>query len=290
MKTRLIQCLLATFALSLVFASDTPTKPEELKVSVLRYSAERRAVVVRFENHSRKPLRLLRPIDGSEWGWRMPIYDVSITDSTGKVIPLESRCGNTGLYSDMTWPDDYRVQILPGDAYEMSVMVARELPLAGIYSFQFRYTYEPATKTTKQDSSIKYPDDLWVGSATSAPLDIDIPNQKIAPAEKAPVVSTTPLTPLEVWAAMKERVKAGDFNEASSFFVAKRREAYREMFKKMGKVQAYQMVSGFTEYKVWMLNEEIAGYTAKCKTDDAESPGFPLNFEKENGVWKILEF
>lgn len=177
MKTRLVQCLLALIALSLCAADDTPKKPAGLKVSVLRYSPERRAVVVRFENDSPKPLRLLRPIDGSEWGWHMPIYDVSMMDSTGKAVPLGIRCGMSGLYSDMAWPDDYRVQILPGDAYEMLVDMAREYPLAGRFTVSFRYTYDPTVKTPRLDPSIKYPADLWVGSATSAPVEIEIPKQ-----------------------------------------------------------------------------------------------------------------
>jgi hypothetical protein len=177
MKTRLIRCLLAVVALSFSLAADPISQPVELKVTVLRYSAERRGIVVRFENHSSKPLRLLRPIDGSEWGWHMPIYDVSVTDSTGKAVPLGSRCGMSGLYSNLKWPDDYRIQILPGDAYEMAVDMAREYPLTGSFTVSFRYTFDMSTKTPRPDPSIKYPDDLWVGSATSAPVQIEIAKQ-----------------------------------------------------------------------------------------------------------------
>jgi len=145
MKNQLVRCLLAVFALSLTFAADATQPPSEMKVTVLRYSSERRGVVVRFENHSSKPIRLLRPIDGSEWGWHMPIYEVSLTDSTGKAVPLGSRCGMSGLYSNLKWPDDYRIQILPGDAYEMVVDMAREYPLTGRFTVSFRYAFDTAT-------------------------------------------------------------------------------------------------------------------------------------------------
>jgi BspA type Leucine rich repeat region (6 copies) len=97
-------------------------------------------------------------------------------------------------------------------------------------------------------------------------------------------------SPLEVWESMRKCVKDGDFDKAASYFVNKRREAYRTSFKKMGKKEAYDMVSGFVSYNEWMKNDELAGYTARTKDDDKDSPGFPLNFEKENGEWKILEF
>lgn len=177
MKTLLIRCLLAFCALSVALAADTTPQAPELKVTVLRYSTERRGIVVRFENHSSKPLRLLRPIDGSEWGWHMPIYDVSVTDSAGKAVPLGSRCGMSGLYSDMKWPDDYRIQIQPGDAYEMTVDMAREHPMVGKFTVSFRYTFDTSTKTPRSDPRIKYPDDLWVGSAVSAPVQIEIAKQ-----------------------------------------------------------------------------------------------------------------
>lgn len=187
--TRIIHSAVAVFALSFAFGGapapnsgkltaivhqDSPNS-HELKVTVLRYSPDHRAIVVRFENLAQIPLKLLRPLDGSEWGWHMPIYEVSMTDSAGKSVPLGSRCGVSGLYSNIKWPDDYRFQILPGDAYETHVYTAREDGISGKFSVRFRYTYDPAVVAAKQGSGIQYPADLWAGSVASASADIVIP-------------------------------------------------------------------------------------------------------------------
>ena len=189
MKTRIIQCAVVIYALSFSYAGppvadsgklkatiqrDSPNS-RDLKITILRYSPDRRAIVVRFENLTHGPLRLLRPLDGSEWGWHMPFYEVSMTDSAGKSVPLGVRCKLSGLYSNIKWPDDYRFQVLPGDAYEMHVDIAREDGVSGKFSVRFRYTYAPAVVTASQRSGIQYPEDLWAGSAASEPVDIVIP-------------------------------------------------------------------------------------------------------------------
>ena len=177
MKTRLIHSTLALLSLVVVRGqspSRTGEKPVELAVSVLRVSTATRGLVIRFENRSQTPLRLLRPIDGSEWGWHMPIYELTIADSSGKKIPMGSRCAFSGLYSNLKWPDDYRIQILPGDAYEITVDTCRDIPASGTYTVSFRYHYDPSVKTPRQDFGIKYPDDLWIGSAVSEARQLEL--------------------------------------------------------------------------------------------------------------------
>lgn len=177
MKTKLIHFFAALLIL-LPFAVTAQTTDESgLKVSVIRASPERRAIIIRFENRSAAPLRLLRPIDGSEWGWHMPIYSLTIADSTGKSLPMGGRCGMSGLYSNMKWPDDYRVQILPGDAYEMAVEICREIPVSASYKVTFEYQYDPTVKSRKQDDRIKYPSDLWVGTAKTEATTLEIAKQ-----------------------------------------------------------------------------------------------------------------
>jgi hypothetical protein len=107
----------------------------------------------------------------------MPVYDLSITDEAGKSIPMGSRCWLSGLYSGVKWPDDYRFQILPGDAYEMSVDIARQIPESGRYFVTFRYLYDPESKDVRPRDDIKYPTDLWVGSAVSESTAIDLPKK-----------------------------------------------------------------------------------------------------------------
>lgn len=157
------------------FVRQDSSNARDLKLTVLRYSPDHRTIVVRFENLSRRPVNLLRPLDGSEWGWHLPFYDVQMTDSAGKSVPLGGRCGVSGLYSDAKWPEDYRFQILPGDACERHVDIAREHELSGKFSVRFRYTYDSTVASASRDSGIQYPQDLWSGSTASEPLEIVIP-------------------------------------------------------------------------------------------------------------------
>ena len=163
--------------LQAVVREDSPNA-RELKLTVLRYSPDQRAIVVRFENMSHSLLKLLRPLDGSEWGWHLPFYDVSLTDSAGKAVPLAGRCGVSGLYSNIKWPDDYRFQILPGDAYETHVDIAREYGIAGKFTVRLRYTYDGAVAAANKGSGVPYPEDLWSGSTASEPVQIVIPEPK----------------------------------------------------------------------------------------------------------------
>lgn len=172
MKNITLRLFAAAGMLMLSPAHAEPKQEPELKVSIIGQSLDHRGVVVRFENRTNQPIRLLRPLDGSEWGWHMPIYDLTVTDSKGEKIPIGGRCGLSGLYSDLKWPDDYRIQILPGHAYEMPVDLCRELPLDGPHAVTFRYHYDPKVETTKKDPSIQYPADLWIGIAKTAPTEV----------------------------------------------------------------------------------------------------------------------
>lgn len=172
--------ILLIFA-ALVWGTGTGTvsaaDPPELTVTVVGVLKDswRRGVRIRFENPTPSRIKILRPLDGSEWGWHMPYYSLSITDSTGANIPMGMRCGMSGLYSNLKWPDDYLIQILPHDAYEMTVALGRSIPAKGRYRVSFSYTYSSIKKAAREDAGIKYPGDLWTGTATSEPVDIELP-------------------------------------------------------------------------------------------------------------------
>jgi hypothetical protein len=131
---------------------------------------------------------------------------------------------------------------------------------------------------------------LLLSAGCSGPRATPAVNAQVTatPPVTAPVPAA-PQTPLETWAAMKACVKAGDFDGAASFFVARRRDNYRQMLKGMGKAQATEMLDGLSGFTPWMEAATIAGYSAEAKTPQG-SITFTVNFEKENGAWKVLEF
>jgi len=97
------------------------------------------------------------------------VLEITLSNDKGEKIPLGLRCGLSGLYSSMKWPDDYRIQILPGHAYEMPVGLCREIPSDGLYTVTFRYIYDSKAETIKKDPAIQYPADLWTGIAEAPP-------------------------------------------------------------------------------------------------------------------------
>lgn len=186
MTTKFFSCLVLTCLLCpSLYAqgkgkgtTPAPPPPPVLKVSVVGTSIIkhiRHGVTVRFENPSLRGIQILRQLDGSEWGWHMPFYKLTIADSSGKTIPIGGRCGNSGLWSGPKWPDDYRLMIGPGEAHELVVDLNREIPEAGEYTVTFEYHYDPVVTAAKGATGIKYPDDLWVGKARSEPVVISLP-------------------------------------------------------------------------------------------------------------------
>ena len=161
----LIRILLFAVAASSLAA---PVGPDgTLQVELLRYPDERSVfhhnpVIVRFTNTHNRTIKILRPLDGSEWGWHIPHYRFTVSDSSGKAVELDGRCGISGLWANIKWPDDYIIQILPGDSYEMQVGIPHAIPADGDYRVTFEYVYDPKTVSKAQ---IVYPDGLWSGTA-----------------------------------------------------------------------------------------------------------------------------
>lgn len=124
----------------------------------------RNPVLVRFTNRDTQGIRILRPLDGSEWSWHMPYYQFTVCDAEGKKLELSPRCGNSGLWANRDWPNDYMILLGPGDSYEMQVGISHVIPTDGEYTVQFEYIYDPAIASK---SDIEYPDGLWVGHARS---------------------------------------------------------------------------------------------------------------------------
>lgn len=145
--------------------------PAQLQVAILAFAEERslfhqHPVIVRFTNRTNKTLKILRPLDGSEWSWHMPYYRFTILDGTGQALKLSSRCGVSGLWSGIKWPDDYVIQIRAGDSYEMQVGIPHIVPSEGDYKVSFEYVFDSKEKSSRK-TGITYPDGLWEGRASS---------------------------------------------------------------------------------------------------------------------------
>ncbi|MEX0703182.1 MAG: hypothetical protein WD069_13895 [Planctomycetales bacterium] len=121
-------------------------------------------VVIRFTNNGDEPVSILRRLDGSEWGWHMPHYRFTVTDANDKPLELPGRCGVSGLWSGPKWPDDYIIEIRPGDSHEMRAGIPHSVPADGEHRVTFEYIYDPQAAPRWR---IAYPDGLWSGTAGS---------------------------------------------------------------------------------------------------------------------------
>ena len=125
MKRRHILMMAMSLALPLGEAAEVAPA---LDVKILGRDDSTAGVKVAFENKGDKPLKILKPVDGSEWGWHLPVYALKVVDPAGKELPMGERCGLSGLYSDLKWPDDYEIVIPAKGRTELTVRFSRPIP------------------------------------------------------------------------------------------------------------------------------------------------------------------
>ena len=127
----------------------------------------RNPVIVRFTNTTNKPISILRPLDGSLWCWHRPYYKLEVQDADRRGLDLAARCGVSGLWADTKWPDDYMVDLFPGESFEKELGIHHPIPADGEYTVTFSYIYfSDATKAETRT----YPSGLWQGTARSKPI------------------------------------------------------------------------------------------------------------------------
>jgi hypothetical protein len=156
----------------------TPASLEvELKPYPIEVEGHSNFATVRFTNSGNKVVRILRPLDGSEHSWVMPFYRVTVVDDSGKTLGLFGRCASCGLWADIKWPDDYIIQIMPGDSYEMRVDIYQDVPKSGNYKVTFEYVFDPDGRKLKAIID-KYPEGLWRGTARSKDISLKLKSSR----------------------------------------------------------------------------------------------------------------
>ena len=154
-------------ALESVAAAPVP----QPRPSVLLLELRTDPLTARFVNPGRDSVRILKPLDGSEWCWIMPHYRLTVIDDHDRVAPLAARCLMYGFpYTGTAWPADYVVTIPGGGEHIHPVRghhhVLRE---AGTYRLRLEYLFAPKAGRTPGGP---YPDGLWVGSALSNVVEV----------------------------------------------------------------------------------------------------------------------
>jgi hypothetical protein len=159
-----MRALLAIIALVGLLGCSTPSA-KTVRSDALKLELSDSPLTLRFINTSSDPVRILKPLDGSEWCWIMPYYKLTVTDQRGQTIPLSGRCGLHGYpYYDTKWPNDYLVEIPAGGSFSHPLRLNHEVPVTGPYTLCFSYIFKPDSNRTPGG---RYPRQLWRGEVSS---------------------------------------------------------------------------------------------------------------------------
>jgi hypothetical protein len=166
-------------------AEDAPRPP--LRVELV--CGNDKGVLPRFTNTSDRSVTILKPLDGSGWGWHRPHYDYEVRDATGTRIDPGGRCGMSGPWADTTWPEDYLLVLPPGRSHTLSWSDFPHVLEPGDYIVTLRYKVDPefyqkaypelyGPDGERLSPPHPLPPQSWTGTLTSPPLDLTIPNPK----------------------------------------------------------------------------------------------------------------
>jgi hypothetical protein len=95
--------------------------------------------------------------------------------------------------------------------------------------------------------------------------------------------------PEAVWKAMNEHLLKGDIEGASSYFVSSEAEKYREAHIAIGTNDLIKQISEIPAIKPVYIERDKAQYYFDQSVQGVMLT-FPIEFVRENGKWKIMEY
>jgi hypothetical protein len=96
-------------------------------------------------------------------------------------------------------------------------------------------------------------------------------------------------SPEAVWNAMKQRLLAGDIQGAIQYFSSISADSYRQEFLSIGPTDLISLVSQIPAVVPVFIEDEAAQYRFD-RVIQGITLTFPIDFIKENGTWRILEY
>jgi hypothetical protein len=126
------------------------------------------SVTIRFRNTGPKSVSILKPLDGSIESWHMPYYSFTVMDEERRPLKPMMRCGNSGLWADSQWPQDYLVEIKAGACFDIEVPLPYMVENDGPHTISFEYVYQP------KNEQFAPPPGAWRGSITADPVILNL--------------------------------------------------------------------------------------------------------------------
>ena len=95
--------------------------------------------------------------------------------------------------------------------------------------------------------------------------------------------------PDAAWNAMRARLIAGDIPGALEYFATDARQDYRQIYLLMGTEELISVISDIPAISPIFVEGDKAQYYFEQVVDD-QTITFPIEFVRENGLWKIEEY
>ena len=95
--------------------------------------------------------------------------------------------------------------------------------------------------------------------------------------------------PEAVWSKMKARLAAGDVSGAISHFSIASKDKYQQAFLSLSKEELHSAVKNMDTIKPVSIENDKAQYYFESVIE-GQKITFPIEFVKESGQWKIMEY
>jgi hypothetical protein len=191
-------------------------------------------------------------------------------------LTADTVSGNTPLLVTFT-PQLNISGTIQSVTYYFQSRVQASAPVSNLDPTSFTYqsagTYYPTVTIRLTDGSI------YSSGGLSTPI-----------AERLTIqAGTSENSPLAVWSAFGSAIAAQDIESAASHLAAPRSDALKEFLIDLGPVEAAKITTDLAAPSEVVTFSEVAQYQITIMTSFGEST-FPINFLKEDGLWKIDEF
>jgi hypothetical protein len=118
---------------------------------------------------------------------------------------------------------------------------------------------------------------------------IGVHSSKAADFAPSHISLTDTNSPESVWNTMKSCLTTNNIRGAVSCFSVASQEDYQQAFSSMSKADLISYVKGLGPIKKASMEGDKAQYYFE-NVIGGKTITFPVEFDKENGVWKIMEF
>ena len=119
---------------------------------------------IKYHNKSEEPLRIIKSMDGSMYGWIYPRHQFIVKDKKGNDLEYLGRCGLYGMpYSGTSFPEDYVVAIPPKTSYSDTLYIIQSVPENGKYEISFEYEFLDKNLPLEH----KLYENIWEGKAVT---------------------------------------------------------------------------------------------------------------------------